>query len=523
MPPSRYLAALGLGVFFWGIAFFGFTLFVDPYGVSPLHIPVGAINAFKPRRVDIDRIIKPYEVWRYQPRTVILGTSRIHQSMDPAALDGTRFAPAYNASIPASSLGLNISHLQQYLELDPNLRIVVAELFLYNFLGQGQDHPPKDFYEYLRDSLNLFISADTLWASIQTVGYNLTRTRPAFEIGSRGNYSQPPGHNAKPPFDGYAAGIWKYHATRAKGMKLHEPAFDAVRTLIDLCRKHNVELIFVLSPNHAYDDYYIDAIGGWDTVQEWLTRLTAEGATIFSFSQPNAWVHEAVSERMRYWYDPYHFTLEFGRGIQQSLAGVPAGDLPGNFALPLTQANVAAHVESRRGAIREWAQATPAFVAAFHAEKRRFENPKLASRGDRVEAGTKAADDLQAQMAKLFPRATITQYRVVTDDIVSAKAVPADLLQGARMENAWGGRVVAQVFPDKAWGPQAPATYNIVFEAVPRQDCARFVVALGSRVGRKLFRINVEPSGTVHSRFPVGAADGCVEGANSIGYTVAAD
>jgi hypothetical protein len=88
--------------FFWIALFFGFTLLVDPFGVSPLRVSVTWMNAFKPRRLDIDRMLKPYEVWRNQPKTVFLGTSRIHQSFDPAALDGTRYAPAYNASIPAA-------------------------------------------------------------------------------------------------------------------------------------------------------------------------------------------------------------------------------------------------------------------------------------------------------------------------------------------------------------------------------------------------------------------------------------
>src|SRR5512144_1026210 len=91
--PSRgYLRALALGVAIWLGLFLIFTWTVDPYGVSPTQLALRGINTQKPKRVDIDRLIKPYEVWRYQPRTVFLGTSRVHQSLDPAVLDGTRFA-----------------------------------------------------------------------------------------------------------------------------------------------------------------------------------------------------------------------------------------------------------------------------------------------------------------------------------------------------------------------------------------------------------------------------------------------
>jgi len=374
MIAPRYLFALGLGISFWIVLFAGFTLLVDPFGVSPLRVSISGVNAFKPRRVDIDRILKPYEVWRYQPKTVFLGTSRIHQALDPAALDGTGYAPAYNASIPASSLGLNISHLQQYVELDPQLRTVVVELFFYNFLGQGQEHAPKDFSEYLRNTLSLFISAETLWAAVQTVGYNLAKSRPAYEIKPRGYYYSPPGRDPRASFDGFPEGIWKLHATRGPGMKLHEPAFEAVQAIIDLCRKHGLELIFVLSPNHAYDDYYVESVDAWGTVQEWLTRLSAFDATIYSFSQPNAWVYEPVSENMRYWYDPYHFSLLMGGALQRTLAGVANEGAPQNFAQRLAPAMVAEHVASRRAAVREWAKANPAFVAAFQEERRRWQS-----------------------------------------------------------------------------------------------------------------------------------------------------
>ena len=117
----------------------GWVWIIDPYGVSPIQLTIPHVNVMKPKRINISRQIKPYEVWlRYQPRTIFMGTSRIHQSMDPALLDGTRFAPAYNASVPASSLGQNLSYLEYYLKVDPALRTVFVELFLYNFLGQPQ-------------------------------------------------------------------------------------------------------------------------------------------------------------------------------------------------------------------------------------------------------------------------------------------------------------------------------------------------------------------------------------------------
>jgi hypothetical protein len=510
MTHSRYLGALGIGVATWFALYLGFTSFIDPFGISPMSVSVSRVNVFKPRRVDIDRLIKPYEVWRYQPRTVFLGTSRIHQSLDPAVLDGTRFALAYNASIPAGSLGLNISHLKQYLEFDPQLRTVVVELFIYNFLGQAQEHPPKDFREYLRNTANLFVSGDTLWAAVQTLGYNLARTRPAFEVTPRGYYYRPPGHDARPSFDGYPAGIWEYHGTRATGFRIHQPAFEAVRALIELCRQRKLELIFFLTPNHAYDDYYFDAVGAWGAVQEWLTRLSAENATIYSFSQPNAWVYELVSERMLYWNDPYHFSLEMGGAMLRAVSGAPPANAPANFMQRLTPEGVVAHVESRRVAIRKWAAANPEFVAAFASERKRWERSGAA--GDPVEASLASLAALRKEVARLHPGAGIAAYKDISGELAPERLV-----------NPWESRTVAQIFPANAWAPGSPPTHNFFFEQVPRKDCSRLVEALGRADPAQSYRINVEPAGKVHLQFPVRGADGCKEGANTVGYTVKAE
>ena len=183
----------------------------------------------------------------------------------------------------------------------------------------------------------------------------------------------PPGHDATGPFGGYAAGIWKYHEPRAGGMRLSEGAFDAFRELIEIARSRGLELIFFLTPNHAYDDYYLEAEGGWETVAQWLARVSA-GATVYTFSQPNSWVYEPVRKGMRYWNDPYHYSLEMGAEMQRALAGGRSSDAPENFGMRITPDLVAAHIALRRQGIARWAAANPDFVAKFMQERRKWED-----------------------------------------------------------------------------------------------------------------------------------------------------
>ena len=381
MAYSRYLSALLAGLLLWVMSFLAFTWFIDPFGVSPVRVTSARLNKIKLKRVDIDRQLKPFEVWRLQPRTVFLGTSRIHQGFDPAVLNPTTYVPAYNASIPASSLGLNISHLNQYVVLDKRLKHVFAELFLYNFLGQGQERTPKKLSTFVSDSAGLFLSNDVLWASVLTLAYNLFVRKPVYEIARGGFYYYPPGHDASGPFGGFHVGIWQLHETRATGMKLHEPAFDAFHELIETARRHDVNLSFVLTPNHAYDDYYIDSIGAWDKVEEWLSRLSSAPVTIYSFSQPNDWTYEPVGKDMRFWNDPYHFSVQMGNAMQRAMAGLNVAAAPENFMIRMTPDKVPGHIEQRRSAIRRWAQRNPKFVQAFESEKQKWESEYLKRSG----------------------------------------------------------------------------------------------------------------------------------------------
>src|SRR6266487_3955526 len=91
MIETGYLRALALSLAAWLSLYLIFTWTIDPYGVSPIRLEFPRINALKPKRTDIDRILKPYEVWRYQPRTIFLGTSPGEISFGPFRLLPAQF------------------------------------------------------------------------------------------------------------------------------------------------------------------------------------------------------------------------------------------------------------------------------------------------------------------------------------------------------------------------------------------------------------------------------------------------
>jgi hypothetical protein len=345
-----------------------FILVIDPYGVSPLGLSWPRVNAIKLRRMDIDRALKPYEVWRDQPRTVFLGSSISRHSIDPAVLDGTRFAPAYNAAIPDGSIKSSLDYLEEYIRLNPRIGIAIVEVHLSDFIFERNFATEKQTRgQFIANSVALFASRHALWSAIETLGYNAKRHPPVHEIKPGGYVFRPPGGETKGGFDGFPLFIW----SSAPTVIVNEGSLDLARRIVEVARDHRIELIFAALPNHAYFDYWHDSIHAWGAIRAVLTKI-AELGTLASFSQPNPIVYEPVSASMTYWIDSLHPSLRMGRDIQRALAGLPTDNLPSNFAEWLRPQDIAAHVESRRQAVREWAKGSPDFVAQFDAARQQL-------------------------------------------------------------------------------------------------------------------------------------------------------
>jgi hypothetical protein len=262
--------------------------------------------------------------------------------------------------------------LKQYVLLDRNLRTVIVEVFLNNFLGKPVPRVPQTWADFGKNAVVLFWSADALWDSVATLAHNAQKKPPTAEIKPGGHLYFPRSRSdMKRNFEGYETWLWSSVTYEPERAALYPRVFDSVRDLIALARVHDLELVFIVTPSYAFVEHYYDAIGAWDVIEECLTTLSELG-TVYSFSQANGWTQEAPHNPMVYWNDPLHFTLEMGRGMQASLAGLPVSGLPANFMERLTPDRVASHIEGRRQGARRWAQANPSFVGRFEEARRKW-------------------------------------------------------------------------------------------------------------------------------------------------------
>ena len=109
------------------------ALIIDPYGISPLNLSIPGINETRTERTSIDRLIKPVEVMLRQPRTVILGTSRVKQGLDPSVFQGTPDWPAYNLGMDFSGPAETILFMEKLLPRIDALKKVFIEININHF------------------------------------------------------------------------------------------------------------------------------------------------------------------------------------------------------------------------------------------------------------------------------------------------------------------------------------------------------------------------------------------------------
>jgi hypothetical protein len=362
---------VSFAVFF--VLLLGFNWIIDPYGVSPLQLNLPGINARKPKRLDIDRLIKPYEVWRYQPRTVFLGTSRIHQSIDPAVLDATRFAPAYNASIPASTLSENAAHLEQFFRIDSKLRIVVVELWLYNFAVRPQFHANAS-HALLEDAASLLLNPGSVFDALQTLTFNLSG-RPGRAYVAAGGYRV----NAADfvtPFSPQAF-IDSTMRTFSENPPTSQQsaAFAALDRIVEICRRNNAELYLFITPRYPWDDYRLLSLGYWSLLEDWLVKISAY-PNVISFSQYNGPLDEPPAPIMKYWNDPTHFNVDAGRLMLKAFLETSSSASPSNLLRVVTADTVEEILHEHRAGLNNWVARNAPFTTAF-------DRAKLLTRDDR--------------------------------------------------------------------------------------------------------------------------------------------
>ena len=376
---------------------------IDPFGIYGSTALPG-VNAYKPAMQNRVRLVKAFDVWHIKPRALILGTSRSHLAVrtthpgwDPIA------KPRYNLAFDGATTHEMYAYLRHAHAITP-LRQVILGLDTWHLnpfpsgvrpgfdeaLLDAPANPWRHFTSRLA-SLRIAFSADTAWASIQTL---LAQEDP------QPIWFAPDGQRLGEvffhrPSEEYAASgpsnyFWAIDRREA-GFKLdmgddrpHRRTADAapdmvsldyVRLIIEFCRAEGIDLRIYITPAHAHQMEISSAVGEWPAIEAGkrdLVKILKEDAdthpsakpfVLYDFSGYSSVTTEAVpplgsSQEMSFYWDSSHFKEAIGDCVLDRLfaiqrAGQPC---PADFGVALTPGtieNAIANIRADRAQYRK--------------------------------------------------------------------------------------------------------------------------------------------------------------------------
>jgi len=299
----------------------GLTLWRDPYWVFRDNPPWTRDGVGASRLLDIEmRLIKPLQIARLKPQTLLIGSSVVYRGLDPRDVSAA-VGQVYNAGF--SALMARELPVLAALAVDVgSVRRVVIELDYFMFTTWPPPPPIDRKLATVAGRREALVSVVLNPKVIDNLlGRRSLRTEPGLWHGD--------GYKATPDFDAELVGkITREQNIAAMAYRPGDLAY-LDRTL-DLLR--GWEITIVLSPMSAAQRHLIEAGGRGAELAAWrqdLASLAARRGLPF---------HDFVSDHpfedfdpgkasSRYWLDTLHFKPEVGRWLlgRIGLGRHPAG------------------------------------------------------------------------------------------------------------------------------------------------------------------------------------------------------
>jgi hypothetical protein len=328
---------------------------IDPYGVLGTP-PIARLSQVKSPAPD--RFFKPLQVSARQPKTVLIGSSRVLEGLDPRDVPG---GDAYNLGIPASTMAENAALVLHALADTPVERIVIG-LDYQSFIA------PFDYYPSFRLAI---LGRFAFWRGLPDLLISqraLVRTNHAVQLSRRGASPayQPDGLRltpdeplaARPP----AARILRTVAEYVIASRHIVPAARSLTKLDALLAglPPRVAILVFITPAHAALRETLELTGQGAAYQAWLRAVTeicaAHGAKLWDFGGYNRITTQPLDGTSDDYYDASHFRPPIGRLVLDTLLrGIAAPD----FGVRLTPDTLPAYLAAQQAARQAWRDRLP--------------------------------------------------------------------------------------------------------------------------------------------------------------------
>lgn len=378
---------------------------VDPYYVFNF-LTLDGINRGKPATINRTGFAKTYMVEWVPANSLILGASRMDVGLDPDhAAWHADLRPVFNFGVPGASMYGRLRYLQHAAAMHrPKMAIVSLEFgqFLDADSARPVDYPPpiQSFEKRLsvtldgaptpylglqrvRDRTASLLSTTAVLDSIDTLGqqdyvsptelgFSSGAQRFGSEIANKGSYSV-----MRDVTEGIARRM-------ADGVTFRRDAdesvdFQALRGLLRYARDEGIQLMFVIPPSHVFEYEIWDRFGLWDDFEIWKSMILREieasnrsgmhasslrktpDVVLWDFSGYSAENSEQVPEpgdrsgRMRWFWEPVHFTSELGDLVIASMMSPSES----GYGRILTEAGFCGELEKDRQARARYRRGNP--------------------------------------------------------------------------------------------------------------------------------------------------------------------
>jgi hypothetical protein len=366
------------------VALFNYT--IDPYDVfnTPNYF---SLNHSKPKKDNNDRLFKALDIIRLKPTTVIIGSSRTKQGIDPShpvfAKDLTVSESEPRSTYNLAINGPNVYEIRRYLEHaianQPNLKEVVfgIDFFMFNETLKNQPSFSENRLNKknmaINDTINALFSIDTIGASNETISASKQDENKDDSYGENGFM---PNRNTK---DG--ANIWRFNQSIKLYFELHsdykfsEEYLAEFKKIVDICKEKGIKLTVFISPSHATDMESIRATGRWKVSEEWKQKIVAI-TPVWDFSGYNRVTTQKIEKIMTNYSDSSHYTHEIGNWMLDRMFDRPNSKIPPDFGFLLNQDNINVYLDRVNKDRESWAAKNTDEVKLVEKLYREVHSPK---------------------------------------------------------------------------------------------------------------------------------------------------
>ncbi len=356
MLQKRWVIQFFLSIIFLVITVGLFNFIVDPYGLYRV-VDVKGFNQQKEGVRTSIRYVKALEIALIKPKTIIMGSSRVHDGVNPNSIKLENYHPVYNYGFEMARIKEIKYYLQHAIKNSEVKNLIFGiDFFMFNKFERlnstfDSEIVKKDvtFIDvYFKPLLSMSSVLNSYRSIKSSVAYPERREflsngyRPGKHVfyglkdyGKLHNYTN-----------------WTFLSSKSSAtlyyskMATDEETFQDFEEILKICKVNNINVKLYISPAHAnLDGEGLLAAGLYKELEDWkrsISSITSDfEVPLYDFSGYNLVTTEEVITPMNNYWDSSHFKEKIGDIILDRVLNV---DNKHNFGVLISPSNIESHL-----------------------------------------------------------------------------------------------------------------------------------------------------------------------------------